>query len=234
MANIPAQGSAPVSFVDTYGNQYSIPLPWVSYPSQTGTPTVAASWPGWAAPLAQAQQAAVAASLTGLATQGLITAPLVPAALPSIVITAQTPGLIGNDISVTFNSVNPDGSLNVTVSTTQKYPGLTYATGQPNYIETVLGSSTPAPGLAYVDTPPAGLPTATSAPVAFTQPSSPPNSPYQFELPGTNGILFASNNPTSSDAGLITAAIANVDTTAETFDLTLAWSKTSPASPPPR
>jgi hypothetical protein len=226
MANIFAVSSAPISFVDGNGKQYSIPLSFISYASAAGAPTVSPNWPSWSR-LSSTLQQAITTWLGVLNTQGFITpAPPSPAS-PAFTATAAAVGSTGNDISIMFNSQNADGSLNVTVSTTQKYSGLNYASGAANSIEQVLGTTATngaEPGLAFVSTVPTAAPTATANPVSFTILGGGTN--YELDLPGSNGVLTASANPTNADAGLITAAVSNVNSSAGTFDLTLSWSKT--------
>jgi hypothetical protein len=223
MANISALGSAPVSFLDANGKQYFIPLAWISYTSATASPAVASGWPGWGTAFALAQQSSVATWVGLLATEGFINPAPVPPALPAFTIAAKAVGAAGNDITISFNSQNTDGSLNVTVSTTQIYTGLDYDPGNTNSIEELLGTSAingTQPGLAYVGTKLTTAPAVAGA-TRFTQPGGVGS--FQFSL-GTAGVLLPAKNPTSSDAGLITATIANV--VGNTFDLTLAWSKT--------
>jgi hypothetical protein len=223
MANISALGSAPVSFLDANGKQYFIPLAWISYTSATGSPAVAPLWPGWGTTAASAQKSAVATWVGLLATEGFINPAPVPPALPAFTITAHAVGATGNDITISLNSQNPDGSLNVTVSTTQIYTGLNYDPAKTNSIEELLGTNATngtQPGLAYVGTKLTAVPAAAGA-TKFTQPGA--GKPFQFLL-GTGGVLLPTNSPTDNDAGLITATIANV--VGDTFDLTLAWSKT--------
>jgi hypothetical protein len=230
MTTIAALGSGPVGFVDANGKQYSIPLSFISYSSAAGTPAISSSWPGWnpaPAPTspAQSEQSVIGNWVSLLGTLGLISPAPLPPASPSFTVTAASPGSAGNDITINFTTLNNDGTLNVTVSTTQVYKGLNYDAAAANAIETVLGttpSNGTAPGLAYVSGTPNAVPNATSGAVNFTANAG----TYEFDLPGTtSGVLTASNNPTSADAGLITAAISNVNTTDGTFDLTLSWSK---------
>ena len=226
MANISALGGGPISFVDAYGKQYSIPLCFVSYASATGAPVVASSWGGWTLPNANALQTNINGWLSMEATLGFILPAPVPPALPAFTITAVAQGSTGNDITIAFNSQNTDGSLNVTVSTTQFYPGLNFTSGDPQNIETVLGTTAGGgsePGLAFVSTPPAGatpLPTATTGAVGFSLVGA----DYVFDLPGTAAVLTASDDTT--DAQHITATIGNIQSGPSTFDLTLSWSKT--------
>ncbi len=226
MANISALGSGPVSFLDGNGKQYSIPLMFISYPSATGAPAVASNWPGWGAAPALAEQSVVNNWVGLLGTLGFMEPAPLPPALPSFIITANTPGVAGNAITVEFVSQDTSGNLTVTVSTTQTYTGLTY-TGTPTstLIQTVLGSATSSSTqpLAYVSADSTTLPTATSGPVAFAAPSAGAN--YVFDF-GTHGELTANYQPTNSDAQYLSASISNVNSTAESFDLTLSWSKT--------
>ena len=227
MANIPAVSTSPISFVDGNGKQYSIPLVFIAYAS--GVPTVV-NWPSWNG-LSSALQGSITTWLGVLDAQGFITPLPPPAAGPAFTVAAVATGAVGNDITINFNSTDATtGALNVTVSTTQTYTGLNYAADAANSIEQVLGTSATngtQPGLAYVSTAPTSAPTVTSNPVAFVIPAG--GTVYEFAVPNTNGVLTASNDSTNADAGLITAAIANVNSTAGTFDLTLAWIKNVPS-----
>lgn len=231
MASLQAQGGAPVSFLDANGVQYSIPLALITFPSATGTPTAAA----WLSAQPAALQPLVNAWLQSLAGQGLLTASAVPAAPPAFSIAARDPGFAGNDITVTFANVVPNVATpaqtvaDVTVSTTQVYNGLTLAT-----IATVLGTTAGGgtqPGLAYVsnvNTVATALPVATTAPENF--PATP--TPVQLAIAAASGnafTLIACHQ--EADASRLQASISNVDTTRNSFTLTLTWSKFAAAVP---
>jgi hypothetical protein len=222
MANMPALGGSPISFVDASGNQYSIPLPWISFPPAPAAPDPSA-WPGWTG-AAASEQVAITAWIGSLATEGYITAGAVAVPPPAFSIAARDAGSTGNDISITFANVTPNTATpasttaQVTVSTTQVYQGLTATS-----IETVLGTEPltgTQPGLAYVGTALATLPTAAAA-APFTETAG----SYLFDVPGSGGgVLLPTNDPTSADSGLINAAIA-LGPAAGTFTLTLSWTK---------
>lgn len=218
MASSPALGNAPISFVDGSGKQYSMPLSFITF-ATAGSPPDLSSWPGWTG--MPAEQAAITQWVSTLVAQNLVTPQTVPAPALLFTLAAASPGVAGNDITVKFNAVNTDGSLNVTVSTTQVYPNLTTSS-----VETVLGLTATggtAPGLAYVSAPFLTLPPN----MAATQFAPTPAGPYGLTIPGTgNGALTASNPSTSSDAAYITAAITASDPVNEVFTLTLGWTNT--------
>jgi hypothetical protein len=218
MASSPAIGSAPISFVDGKGRQYSMPLSFISFASAGAAPDVS-SWLGWAG--ASAEQAAITQWVATLVAQNLITPLNVPAPALLFTLTAASPGAAGNDITVKFNSVNQDGSLNVTVSTQQVYSNLTVSS-----VETVLGltaSGGTNPVLAYVSAPFTTLPPN----MAVTPFTATPPAPYGLTIPGSgNGALTASYMNTNAQAAYITAEITASDPVNEVFTLTLAWTNT--------
>jgi len=232
MANIPCLGGAPVSFIDASGNQYFIPLPYVSFPAPPAAaiPAISAQWPGWLAAGAAAQQNTVNGWVGALAIEGYLAAGSPPAS-PAFALAARDAGSAGNDISITFGNIAPNTATppsttaDVSVTTTQVYKGLTVAS-----VETVLGATAlggTQPGLAFVGSPFTTLPDAVSPAQNFVISGT----NYEFAVPGSGGgILVPTNDATNPDAGLITVAITDIDTTAETFTLTLGWTK--PAAPP--
>lgn len=216
MTTIPALGGGPLTFVDATGKQFSIPLLFVTFPTAPGTPVLGG-------PLAGNLEATT--WLSYLNQQGLVTAGSSPTNPPAFSIAARDAGSAGNDITIAFSNIQLDTAnpsqtkLDVTVATTQTYPGLTTAS-----IVTLLGTAPLAgsqPGLAYVGTPPTALPAATSAAAAFT------GSPLAYAIPGTDGILLATHATPAeaADAALLTGAIAAA--TAAKFTLVLAWTKTA-------
>jgi len=218
MAN--AQGGSPVSFVDANGMQYALPLAWITFGSNGAS---AAVWPGWSS-VPPDLKTSITNWLGVLTTQGLISAAAPVPGAPAFTLSARDSGSTGNDIVMTVNAVNADGTADVTVAITQTYPNLT-----PDSIATVLGTPSIAgtqPGLAVVGTPLTTLP-AVTAPTAFSAAATPP----QFPVPSSEGVLLPTHNeaPEASDAGLITASItavvAGTGDAPGTFTLTLAWTK---------
>ncbi len=195
-----------------------MPLSFISFGAAGAAPDISL-WPGWAG--ASAEQAAITQWVSTLAAQNLVTPVSVPAPALLFTLTAASPGAAGNDITVKFNALNADGSMNVTVSTTQVYTNLSVSS-----VETVLGLTATGgsnPGLAYVSAPFTALPGDMAA-AAFT---AMPGPNYELAVPGSGGgILMASHSAASSDAGHITAGITGSDPVNEVFTLTLAWSNT--------
>jgi len=211
-----------VSFLDSNGIQYAIPLAWIVFPP---APALAdpTSWPGWSGSAA-AQKSNITNWVGTLGTEGLLALGAAPPNPPAFTVTAVTPGSTGNDISLTVNAVYTNNTMDVTVTVLQTYPGLTWTGTGPNLIQTVLGIATVTgtqPGLAVVGNNLTALPDP-SAPASFSLSGG----SYEF-APSTFGAgsLLPSNDPTNSDAGTITAAVSAVDSTAETFTLTLGWTK---------
>lgn len=221
MANTSSLGGGPISFVDGDGIQYAIPLPWVSFPPPPAVAPDASFWPGWLG-AAGSQKTSIGTWITGLGTQGLLSTGAAPPNPPAFSIAALAPGAGGNDITMAFTAVHADGTMDVTVTVQQVYPGLTYTS-----IATVLGTTAAngtEPGLAYLSAVLTGLPAAGVLP--FTAAAA--GDPFECAVaPG--GVLSPSNDPTNVDAGLITAAISAVDTVVipNSFTLTMAWSKSA-------
>jgi hypothetical protein len=260
MTSLPSVGGAPIAFVDSNGNQYSIPLSFVTFTSITGAPTVS-TWPGWTGPAGpdQADVTAWLAYLTGQQLLAAATQPLPPAAFT---MTARDAGSSGNDITISFGTVTPNTAtpasttVDVTVSTSQVYAGLT-----PASISTVLGAvplGGTQPGLAYVSTPFTSLPTAATA-ISFasnlalikhpngsvrarrrTMASKRPakskalltGAPLMLDVAGSGGGVLSPTHDAASeaaDAALLQAAISSVDSGAGTFTLMLSWTKSQTA-----
>jgi hypothetical protein len=226
MASLPSTGGSPITFVDSSGAQYSIPLTFVTFPSATGAPAVS-TWPGWTGS-AGPDQTNVTTWVQYLATQGLLIPDILPLPPAAFTITARDAGSSGNDITIQFGNVTPNTAtpsattVDVKVSTTQVYAGLT-----PVSIATLLGTAPLAgtqPGLAYVSTPLTGVPTDTAM-ANFT------GNPLQFALPGSGGILSPTHDAASeaADAALLQASVTAA--TASTFTLTLTWTKAETAVP---
>jgi hypothetical protein len=222
MANLSSVSGSPITFVGSGGAQFSIPLTFVSFPTATGAPTVA-TWPLWSGE-AGPEQSNVTNWLAYLALQGLLLPNIALPPATAFTITARDAGAAGNDITVRFGNVVPNSTtpsattVDVTVSTSQVYKSLTTAS-----IATVLGTAPlggTQPGLAYVATPLTSLPSDMAA-TGFS------GTPLQFAAPGSGGALELAHAAAgeAADAGLVQAAISDVNATAGTFTLTLSWTK---------
>ena len=229
MANLPSVGGSPITFVDSFGAQYSIPLSFVTFPTATGAPVVS-TWPGWTGTPGSGQLNNVTSWLAYLVGQSLLSANVLPLPAAAFTIAARDAGSSGNDITIMFGTVTPNAAtpasttVDVTVATTQVYAGLTVASIS-NVLGTVALGGT-QPGLAFVATPLATLPTAIAA-TNFA------GAPLQFDIPGSGGVLAPTHDAAAeaTDAALIQAAISNVDAGAGTFTLTLSWTKAQAAVP---
>jgi hypothetical protein len=229
MANLPSVGGSPITFLDSFGAQYSIPLSFVTFPTATGAPVVS-TWPGWTGTPGSAQLNNVTGWLAYLVGQSLLSAAVLPLPPAAFTIAARDVGSSGNDITISFGTVTPNAAtpaattVDVTVTTKQVYAGLTVAS-----LATVLGTVAlggTQPGLAFVSTPLATMPTATAA-TNFT------GTPLVFDIPGSSGVLSPTHDAAAeaADAALLQAAISDVNAAASTFTLTLSWTKSQTAVP---
>jgi hypothetical protein len=232
MAFYPAIGTSPVSFLDGNEEQQELPLSAI-YIGPSGAD--ARSWP-----LYTANQPVVDALLALMISAGY----LAPGTNTfSITATAAQAGPMGNFISVSFS--NPQapsvGTMDVTVTATETYSGLTPAT-----ILTTLGTTgATASGLVYVE------PGSGAMPIATTEPSLPGSGlAVQDVNGGTAFTLVATNTTDAADAALISVVVTPIrppatsppstsppitsppSTSTPTFNLTVSWTKstTSPVS----
>jgi len=168
-------------------------------------------------------RSALTAALPGILAQGFVW-PAPPVIAPVFTITAAEPGTIGNGVSITFaNPSAANDTVDVTVSATQAYPGLTLAT-----IGSVIGTAAgggSSPGLAFLSStaPPTAMP-ASGGPISFAEPQG--GSTYVAAVPAGSGSTPAFTLQALSsqaDAALLTATISSV--TATSFTLTIAWKK---------
>lgn len=231
MANLQAQGGAPVSLVDANGVQYSIPLTLISFAAATGMPEASGFASNLTAPQAAALQSLLPGWLQTLAGQGLLSAGAQPAVPPAFTVTARDGGSTGNDITLAITKVVPNGAapaqtaVDATVTSQQVYAGLTLAS-----IAAVLGAAPGGgaqPGLAYVGGAVGTvLPTATAAPQGFS------GTPAQLVVAGSGGNAFTLvPTHSGSDVSFLTASISAVDTAKGSFTLTLKWSKPVTGAP---
>ena len=220
MAYYQALGTGPVSFLDGHSNQIEIPLSEVFF---TPNGVDASAWPL----LSSANQTFVAALLEQMISQGVIKASALPAAAPSMTVTAAQAGAMGDSITVEFTSPSPTaGTVTVTVATKQVYKGLTPAT-----LGTVLGTSAgTASGLVYLssDDTKVEMPEQSSGPVGATFALDVPQAADNTQTAFT--LTAASQDP-AADAATIQILI-EPDTSAvppTEFTLTVSWTKSAAA-----
>ena len=151
----PAIAGAPVSFVDSSGKQWSIPLSAIQFTDQTTADPK--NWPHFNdASLTEGDKQNLLDWLKYLTQQNLLRAgdPLPPP--PAFTVAAIDAGTAGNGISINIANLAPNaakpaqGKFDATVTAAQSWPGLTSAT-----IGQVLGVKSPAkpgdqPGLVFL------------------------------------------------------------------------------------
>jgi len=224
MARATAVGDAPVVFFTGAGQQLFLPLSDIEFEgdvahSKSDTSDALLKW------------------LKYLVTQGRLVAAPTPAPGAAMVFTARSAGSTGNNIvvKVTANSAT---SVDVTVTETDLYEGLTLDSASPDYLPTVIGvSGTPGttgtrPGLVRVK------------PLAATPPDpeevdAEPVLPVVGHIPTwTVAAAGAAPAPTSftleardagSDAGVWAIRVTDVEPAGAgraTFTLEVKWTKT--------
>jgi hypothetical protein len=187
-----------------------------------------------------ATAALVALLLKNAVQQQLIVPAPTASPKPALAITAADPGSAGNNITVTTAITTPNLDptqvvFSITIGETDFYSGLKIDT-----LGAALGTDVkplPNPGLVHAlnaTLPASGLPAAITDQV-LTLPPPPPPPP----LPGPSARIVLNNNvkPTPGpfvtleakkpgpDGILTTVTVGNVNTTNNTFDLTVKWSK---------
>ena len=220
MAVYAAIGTGPISFLDGNLSQKDLPLSAVFFTPNGVDASASPYSSGATGPI-------VAALLQQLVSQGLIT----PATLsvdssgaPTMTITANIAGAPGNGITVNFTSPSiSDGTVNVAVTATEVYAGLT-----PDTLGAALGTTAAnATGLIYVQSQTAGA-------MPENTPSEALGAGPEFELSifeadnTTKAFTLAATN-TAADASLIKVGVSldplpNPGPPA-TFTVTANWSK---------
>lgn len=226
-------GFGPFEFTNANGQQVSIPLTALKTDTSGAIVIDTSVWKP-AIPYGAADTAVITALLGEYATQQLMTAQAAAPLRPAMVLTAATPGVSGNNIQATV-VVHADSSgdptlatLDITITETEAYKGIAVAG-----IAASLGDGTNAgsqPGLATVDPTSIDktkLPVALTA-TAFTGPADPTKHATLDIQDGSKNKVFTLVARSAGAGGAVTtAAIANIDTGAGTFDLTLVWSATA-------
>lgn len=210
----PAMGTGPISFVD--GNQSQQELPLSSVFFYTSGPD-ASSWPNFTSN---------AATITMLLAQMVSQKYLAPGTQSfSMTVTAAVAGAIGDSIQVAFAPSATAGKVDVTVTATEVYSGLT-----PTTIGGVLGIvQGSATGLVYLSAAGDG-----SMPVAFPSEGGTGKLGATMEAAISDGTtaggaftVAATNQADTADAEIITVTVAPASgTTPASFTLTASWTKT--------
>jgi hypothetical protein len=216
MAFYQATGTGPVSFLDENEEQRELPLSAI-YIGPSGADATTSSL------YTTANQPLINALLAEMISAGYI-AP--GANQTSITATAVQAGPMGNSITITFSNPLPSaGTVDVTVTATETYAGLT-----PASILTTLGTTAAAAsGLVYVTAGSNEMPAA-AGPTFLPGPS--------FQLAVTDAAdastaftLTATNTTDAADAALISVTVTPVTppATPVAFNLTVSWTKSTTA-----
>jgi hypothetical protein len=240
MAPTTVFADSPIAFTDSKGKEVLIPVSALSF-SKTGALTVDMTNFGYGknAP----EQTLVVNLLAYLMGQGLIFPAAVAAPKPAMVVSAADPGAAGNNIQVGLK-ITADASndpalakIDVTVTETDSYTAanaLLVDPGQPRSIQAVLGSDKapgtgPLPALVHVidGSVKAGtLPDASKSPFQLKGSGAAAKSQVPVPAVGGSGNAFTLEAKKPGDENLTTVAVANVDSTKKTFELTAVWTKT--------
>jgi len=222
----PVLGGGPISILDGAGKQLEIPLNLLSF-NDSGLD--ASGWPSYAA-----NKALVDPWINSLVQRQLLRPGQAPAAAPALVIAARDKGSEGNTISIAISNVKPaaapavpgDTTVDVTVTVTQAYPGLTAASIVSELGTTATNGS--QPGLAIVK---AGTVKAPDVAVEGDFSGGPPAKWAPLLKDGAT-VAFTLNARNNDDPdsvnphGAITAVVPGATPADTTFTLTLSWRKT--------
>jgi hypothetical protein len=211
MARTAALGDGPVAFF-TEGVQVEVPLSAI-YFENDAVRTTRTDLPGFDKWIAF------------LASRNRLVAGAAPPVAKAIVVTAAAPGAAGNDIQVTV-SRKTDTTVDITVTETDKYEGLTLAT-LTSRLGNAAGETGTKPGLLHVKSFPTGsetLPVVAAANIPST--GTPPK--WTIAGTGATAVTLEPRRSTGFNAGdRKTVSISNVSAPAAgaTFTLTVTWTK---------
>lgn len=222
-------GNVPLEFTDpNSGKQISIPLSALFFdPTKNNQLSIDSNkWPDpRTTPVTL--PGFVASLLADLAQQRLIVPAPVPSPKLAMIITATDPGSAGNGIKVTITSTpNADPTqttFTIQIDETDTYTGLKLAS-----ISSVLGTDKAAgstPGLAHVvqgTLAGSGLPGVVTTRQNFS--GSPSAQSEVKDNTQAHWVTLEAKKP-GADGTQTSLTIANVDTTKNTFDLSLYWAK---------
>ncbi len=216
MPTFQALGVSPITFIDSNQSQQSIPLSAITF---SGSVPSAAKWPKYAS-----NSKLIDALLSQLVTQGLLIQGTAAASAPSLTITANVPGTLGNTIAVTFANPNTTATpptIDVTVKATEIYPNLTLAT-----LPAALGtSSATATGMIFLDGSVNSMPVAKSGAIGAD---------YSFLFPdaaadAAGAFKVTAVDETSDSADINVAVTIPAGAPAGTFTLTATYTHTATA-----
>lgn len=217
-----ARAAQPVAFTDRTGNQWFIPISSIQFEDGMARVIVTALPPQLAG-----SKTAIEARLKALAETGVLTRGTETPPEPAMKVEANSAGATGNLVAVEVSNVRPDPAnatrtiFDATVTETNTYTGLTVAT-----VENTLGSSA-GTGLVYADTnSAAALPKAGEY---MLTPGANATARALLDVPKTDsnpGAFKVRSRGTGADGALTKVTIADVDSTAGTFAMTVVWSKT--------
>jgi hypothetical protein len=212
------QGTGPVAITTAKGAHLTIPLSALTY--SQGAITIS----GWTAPDSDTQTAAQnwASYLLGQSDLAPAPSPTTAPAGPAFLLEATHPGLLSSQISVAISGVTaanpPDAStIDMTVSVTNAYSGLTLAT-----LGSTIGTSEGGgsqPGLVFLSSadPPSDLPVGSASAVEFS------GDPPKAVIACGNGTQFTLTGV--ADIGTGTTFTVEVPApVAGKFELDVVWS----------
>lgn len=220
MATTKVTAKGPIEFTDG-GKQIVLPLSAVAIDNTGKLTSQSPLYTG------AKNKAAVDAWFKELLATGFVRPAPVPPPQTAMVVTAKTPGSMGNNITLTF-VVNQDGTFNMTVAAVNTWNGLTAAT-----IKAVVGTQPGGgtrPGLVYVSSAPAPATPDVTVPVGLGG-----NGPYTKDINTKNATLAFTLEGAQNTAGgdKTTVEVKNVqDPTdpASTFTLEAKWPVPGPVT----
>ncbi len=238
MSIVLVRGSGPVSYTDSSGRQWVIPLSALRFDDGSIDAT---RWTDLAT-LATDDQSAVTGWLNYLAEISSLKPGSLPKE-PAMIIKAADPGAAGNTIQVTFSNITPDPSapddrdlttFTVTITETNTYERLSIDSEAPNYFATVLGMGTDdnpgtRPGLVHVQdssipTTGAVLPAANSTILHLAIDGASKAFKAVNALDPTLARAFILEAKKSGNAGTLTTfTISTVNEENGTFNLEAVW-----------
>ncbi len=216
MTQIAAVGDGPIVFVTDAGQQLSLPLAEIFFDGNgvnSSNPEVTGAFQDW---------------LKYLVAQGRLGPGKVPAPGIAMVFTAVAPGSTGNNIVVTVAQNTDPAKVDVTVTETDTYEGLTLGS-LPNVIGGTSGPPGTRPSLVRAQVAPSA-PDPIAGSAVLVAATNPPNwtvaGPVTGGNPTTSFTLVAAR--TGSAPTEWTIAVSNVQqpaTGSKTFTLTVTWTK---------
>jgi hypothetical protein len=210
----PAVGDGPIGFVGNDGRQWSIPLSALHFEGSGITSDIAVN--------------GLQTWLDYLVAQGRLVPGAEPAAPDAIVFTAVAPGSVGNDVVITVRAVGTS-AVEITVTETHLYQSLTLTSGDPRFIQTLLGPSSgglvKVQALAVPLSPPAAVTLPATGPLLVSGTAASPIWTIKAPPGGPAAVTLATLEARGSgvEKGSMITLIDNVDTSAGTFTLTTKW-----------